>query len=168
MILSIKMRRPRLILTFINKLYLLKIFAWPSFVPQMKKAFRRYLFPLCLLLLGGFINLYADAQDGIDEESACYLEAGQNLEHIDSIGSLQYNPEKKYCTETEVEEQEEREEEAASHDLNLEFGSYLTAFFYASQSGQFIRKPDTDLGNLSPNPISTPLKRYIRFQVFRI
>ncbi|RIV42112.1 hypothetical protein [Flagellimonas pelagia] len=134
----------------------------------MKKAFRRYLFPLCILLLGGFINLYADSQDNIDEEDACYLEAGQNLENIDSVGLLQYGPEKKHCTETEVEEQEEREEEAASHDLDLEYGSYLTAFFYASQSGQFIRKPDTDLGDLSPSPISTPLKRYIRFQVFRI
>ncbi len=112
--------------------------------------------------------MYADSQNGIDEENACYLEAGQNLEQFDSVGSFQYGPEKKHCTETEVEEQEEREEEAASHDLDLEYGSYLTAFFYASQSGQFIRKPDADHGDLYPGPISGPLKRYIRFQVFRI
>ncbi|MEC7265470.1 MAG: hypothetical protein VXW38_17140 [Bacteroidota bacterium] len=118
--------------------------------------------------MGGFINLYADAQNGIEEENACYLEAGQNLEQIDSIGSLQYGPDKKHCTETEVEEQEEREEEAASHDLDLEYGSYLTAFFYASQSGRFTYLPDNDLGSIPHGSQSAPLKRYIRFQVFRI
>ncbi|WP_228235698.1 hypothetical protein [Allomuricauda sp. M10] len=134
----------------------------------MKKALRRYLLPLCLLLLGGFINLYADAQNGIEDENACYLEADQNLDYVDSIGSLQSNPEKKYCTETEVEEKEEREEEAASQDLDLEFGSYSTAFFCASQSGQLTYLSDNELGVVPFGSQSTPLKRHIRFQVFRI
>ena len=112
--------------------------------------------------------MYADSQNSIDEENACYLEAGQNLENIDSVGLLQYGPEKKHCTETEVEEQEEREEEAASHDLDLEYGSYLTAFFYASVSGQLFRELEINLGYSEPTSITAPYSRNIRFQVFRI
>lgn len=134
----------------------------------MKKAFKRYLFPLCILLLGGFINhLYADVQDSINDESACYS-AYQYLGHT-NVDTSQMGFEKSLFVEiTDVEEQEERDEDLASYNSDFQFGSYLTAFLYASVSGLEFRELEINLGFSQPTSITTPYKRHIQFQVFRI
>lgn len=134
----------------------------------MKKAFAKYLFPLFILLLGGFINhLYADSQNGIDDENACSVEY-HFIEHT-SVNTPQIDIEKSLFAEvTDVEEQEERDEDVASFNTDVQFGSYLTAFFYASVSGQQFRELDINLGYSEPTSITAPYSRNIRFQVFRI
>ncbi|WP_036385554.1 hypothetical protein [Muricauda sp. MAR_2010_75] len=134
----------------------------------MKKAFKRYLFPLCILLLGGFINhLYADDQDNINDGSACYV-AHQYLDHT-TVDTAHIGFEKSLFVEiTDVEEQEERDEDLAPYNSDFQFGSYFTAFFYASVSGQEFRELEINLGFSQPTSITTPFKRHIQFQVFRI
>lgn len=156
------------ILTFINKFDLFEIFRWPSFVPQMKKAFKRYLFPLCILLLGGFINLYADSDHNCDSEHVCYIESYDAVDPGSHLASTQSGLDKKHYAETEVEEQEEREEEAALHHDYLHNGGFLTAFFYASESRQHFLEPISQYGGFDSETKGSPLKRHIRFQVFRI
>ena len=134
----------------------------------MKKALARYLFPICVLLLGGVINLYADSYDTIDTENASYGIGYQSHDHA-SIHSLQIGIEKNLFVEvTDLEEQEERDENIASHNTDVRFGSYLTAFFYASISEQLYRELDINLGFSGPSAITAPFKRHIRFQIFLI
>ncbi len=134
----------------------------------MKKAFRKYLFPLFILLLGGFINhLYADAQDGINDESACYI-GYQHHGHA-SVDLPQIDIEKNLFVEvTDVEEQEEKDEDVTSFKTDYQLGSYFTAFFYASVSEQEFRELEINLGFSVPTSLTAPFKRNILFQVFRI
>lgn len=134
----------------------------------MKKALARYLFPMCVLLLGGFINLYADSFENIDTGIASYGIGHQSLDHA-SVHALQIGIEKSLFVEvTELEEQEERDENTASDSTDERFGSYFTAFFYASISEQLYRELDINLGFTAPSTITAPFKRHIRFQVFLI
>lgn len=134
----------------------------------MRKAFAKYLYPLFILLLGGFVNhLYADSQNSIDDRNACYF-GYHHLDHT-SVDTSLIGAEKSFFIEvTDVEEQEERDEDLASLDTDLQFGSYLTAFFYASVSGQDFRELEINLGFSKPTSITAPFRRHIRFQVFRI
>jgi hypothetical protein len=134
----------------------------------MKKAFAKYLFPLFILLLGGFINhLYADTQNGLNDENAFYL--GYQCIGRTAVDVPQIAIEKSLFVEvTDIEEQEERDENLASFNTNFQFGSYLTAFFYASVSRQEFRELDINLGFFEPTSITAPYRRNIRFQVFRI
>lgn len=156
------------ILTFINKFYLFGLVRWPSFVPQMKQAFKRYLIPLCILLLGGFINLYADSESNADNQNACYIDGHESLDQQTSLNAIQFGAEKKHYAETEVEEQEEREEEVVSHSTYLQYGGYLTAFFYASETGSFYFEPNSAYSDFQTASLGSSQKRHIRFQVFRI
>ena len=134
----------------------------------MKKAFQKSLLPLCILLLGGFINqLYADSQDVIEDGNAFYL--GYQCLNQTSVDSPLIGLDKSIFVEvTDIEEQEERDEDLASYNSDFQFGSYLTAFFYASVSGQDFRELEINLGFTAPTSITAPFKRHIRFQVFRI
>ena len=96
----------------------------------MKKAFAKYLFPLFILLLGGFINLYADSQETSFAENACYLQNLENQHSYASFNAMQLGLEKRHCAEIDVEEQEEREEEVASYSFSFKYGSFLTANFF--------------------------------------
>ncbi|MBO0322425.1 hypothetical protein J0X14_08960 [Muricauda sp. CAU 1633] len=134
----------------------------------MRKALKRYLFPLCILLLGGFINhLYADVQDSIENENACFSQY-EFLGHA-SVDTPLVGIEKSLFAEiTDVEEQEEKDEDFASYSSDLQFGSYFTAFFYPSVSGQEFRELEINHGLFQPTSITAPYKRHIQFQVFRI
>lgn len=121
---------------------------------------------LGLLLAGGFINLYADSPANIDDDSSCSVGVYGHLGY-DSIDFPQSTIEKSLFVEvTDIEEQEERDENLTFS--NLQFGSYLTAFFYASPSGPTFRELEMNLGVFKPSSLTAPYKRHIRFQVFRI
>lgn len=132
----------------------------------MKKALAQYLVPLCMLLLGGFMNhTYADAQD--TSESACIIDH----QHIDNstIAIPLNGVEKNLFVEiTDVEEQEERDENTTSSSVDVRLGSYLTAFFNGSLSEQTFGQLETNPRHLEPNFTTATQKRHIRFQVFRI
>ncbi|MBO0329531.1 hypothetical protein [[Muricauda] lutisoli] len=133
----------------------------------MKKAFSKYLFPFLILLLGGFINLYADSQETSVANDACYL---QNLDdqHSSAIfNTLQSGLEKRHCAEIDVEEQEEREEELASHSFSIEHGCTFTAGLCTASWRQLFLESNSNFG-LSHPKLSSPIKKHVRFQVFRI
>ncbi|MDC6384839.1 hypothetical protein D2V93_01170 [Flagellimonas taeanensis] len=134
----------------------------------MKKAFNSYFLPLCVLLLGGFINLYADSQYDSDPESACFIQYEQDQCPVSSIGFQHLELEKKHYAETEVGEKEEKDEETSSYNPDLGHGSYLTAFFYVPIGEQYTSELGTNPGHLTLDSSIVDLKRHIRFQVFRI
>ncbi|WP_318308954.1 hypothetical protein [Flagellimonas crocea] len=133
----------------------------------MKKAFAKYLFPLFILLLGGFINLYADSQGTSIADNACYLQSLENQHSSASIDTAQSGLEKRYCAEIDVEEKDEREEEVASHSFSLKYGSPLTANVFAASWGQLFLESNTNFGLEHPKT-SSSTKKHVRFQVFRI
>ncbi len=133
----------------------------------MKKAFARYLFPLCILFLGGIINLYADSQKTSFADNACYLQNVENQRSSASFNTMQLGLEKRHCAEIDIEEQEEREEEVASHSFSLKYGSFLTANFFDPTWGQLFLESNTNCGLSQPKSASS-LKKHVRFQVFRI
>ncbi|MBO0341323.1 MAG: hypothetical protein VX798_08500 [Bacteroidota bacterium] len=132
----------------------------------MKKAFSKYLFPFLILMLGGFINLYADSQETSVANDACYLQNLDDQHSSATFNTLQLGLEKRHCAEIDVEEQEEREEELASHSFSIEHGSTFTASLIASW-GQLFLESNSNFG-LSHPKLSSPVKKYVRFQVFRI
>ncbi|SDQ67292.1 hypothetical protein [Flagellimonas zhangzhouensis] len=134
----------------------------------MKKAFKKYSFPLLILLLGGFINLYAYSQTAIDDSDACYVLGYEESNDASTIHHVPSTEDHKHYAETEVEEQEEREEEVSSHDHYLPDSSYLTAYSHTSLVEQFLSESNSDKGYYTSKEIATPTKRHIRFQVFRI
>lgn len=158
---------PPLILTIINTLHLCGYFQCASFVPQMKTALQKFLFPICILLLGGFINLYADTDAEPDSPNTCVIDRFVSMEHP-SLATQLFGKDKKLYAETEVEEQEEREEEALSQDLHLQFGGYLTAFFYGLPSGIHHLETTSAYAGYVPQFEGSPLRRHVRFQVFLI
>ena len=124
----------------------------------MKKAFKQYLFPLCILLLGGFINLYADSDSNSEAQNACFIDGYESFDQQAAINATQFGAEKKHYAETEVEEQEEREEEAVSHHNYLQNGGYLTAFFYASKTGSFYLEPNSTYADFQTVSLGAPQK----------
>jgi len=134
----------------------------------MKKAFKKYSFPLLILLLGGFINLYAYAQTDNGDTNACYALGYDEITNTSSIDHLPSTKDHKHYAETEVEEQEEREEEVSSHDHYFPDSSYLTAYSHTSLVEQSLFASNSDRGYNTSKEIATPTKRHIRFQVFRI
>ncbi len=133
----------------------------------MKTALKKFLFPICILLLGGFINLYADTDAEQQSPNACTIERFNTSENA-TITSHLFGSDKKLYAETEVEEQEEREEEALSQDLHLQFGGYLTAFFYGLPSGIHHLETTSAYAGYLPQFEGSPLRRHVRFQVFLI
>lgn len=133
----------------------------------MKKAFVKYLFPLCFLLLGGTINIYADAQDASVAENANYLQNSENPDSSALIEVLQHGLEKRHCAEIEIEEQNEGEEEVARHSFSLDFGSFLTANSFVASWGQLFLESNTNSGLTQPRSTSST-RKHIMFQVFRI
>ncbi|MCK0160962.1 hypothetical protein [Allomuricauda sp. F6463D] len=133
----------------------------------MKKAFVKYLFPLCVLLLGGFINLYADSQHTSVDVNACYHQNLENQHSSATFNSLQLGLEKRHCTEIDVEEQEEQEEESVSHNFSLEPGSAFTVTLFTASWGQLFLESNTNFG-LSHPKIASSTKQHVRFQIFRI
>ncbi|NDV16346.1 hypothetical protein GO009_09950 [Muricauda sp. TY007] len=133
----------------------------------MKKAFAKYLFPLFLLLLGGFINLYADSQETSIANNACHIQNLENQHSSAYFNVLQLGYEKRHCTEIDIEEKDEREEEATSHSFSLEHGSFLTAIFFAASWGQLFLESNTNRGFSIPKSASS-IRKHVRFQVFRI
>lgn len=133
----------------------------------MKKALAKYLFPLFILLLGGLINLYADSQDTAHADNACHLQNLENEHSFASINALQSGLEKRHCAEIDVEEQEEREEEVTSHSFSIEQGGIYTASLFAASWGQLFLESNSNFGLEQPK-LSSPIKKHVRFQVFRI
>jgi len=133
----------------------------------MKKAFVRYLFPLCILFLGGIINSYADSQQTSVADNACYLQNVENQHSSATFNTLQLGLEKRHCTEIDIEEQEEREEEVTSHSFSLEQGSSFTAKLFIAPWGQLFLESNTNKGLSVPKSASS-IKKHVRFQVFRI
>ncbi|GAB4510046.1 MAG: hypothetical protein Tsb004_12130 [Allomuricauda sp.] len=133
----------------------------------MKKAFIKYLFPLVVLLVSGFVNLYADSQENIHAEDACYLQTLENQHSSETLHSLELGLEKRYCTEIDVEEQEEREEEVASHGFSIKYGKSFAAHEFAASWGQLFLESNTNYGLSRPKSASS-IKKHVRFQVFRI
>ncbi len=134
----------------------------------MKKAFSTYFIPLCILLLGGFINSYADSQYDSDAENACFIQYGQDQCPASSVGLQHSESGKKYYAETEVGEKEEKDEETSSFHSEVRHGSYLAAFFYAPLGEQYSTELETNPRHLAFDSGVVDLKRHIRFQVFRI
>lgn len=134
----------------------------------MKKAFKKYSFPLLILLLGGFINLYAYAQTDNGDTNACYALGYDEITNTSSIDHLPSTKDHKHYAETEVEEQEEREEEVSSHDHYFPNSSFLAAYCNTNLVEQFLSEPKSDKGYTTSKEIATSTERYIRFQVFRI
>ncbi|MFN3136944.1 MAG: hypothetical protein ACE37L_04620 [Allomuricauda sp.] len=133
----------------------------------MKKAFIKYLFPLVVLLVSGFVNLYADSQENIPAEDAYYLQTLENQHSSETLHSLELGLEKRYCTEIDVEEQEEREEEVASHGFSIKYGKSFAAYEFAASWGQLFLESNTNYGLSRPKSASS-IKKHVRFQVFRI
>ncbi|MCR9227408.1 MAG: hypothetical protein NXH90_08325 [Flavobacteriaceae bacterium] len=133
----------------------------------MKKAFAKYLFPLFLLLLGGFINLYADSQQSSVADNACYLQNLENQHSSATFNALQVGHKKRHCAEIDIEEKDEREEEVASHSFSFEYGSIFTANLFCASWGQLFLESNTSFGLEHPKS-SSSLKKHVRFQVFRI
>nr|WP_321412241.1 hypothetical protein [uncultured Allomuricauda sp.] len=133
----------------------------------MNKAFAKYLFPLFILLLGGFINLYADSQETTIADNACYLQDLDNHHSTATFNALQLGSEKRHCAEIDVEEKEEREEEVASHSFSFEQGSISTANEFAASWGQLFLESNTGFGLEHPKS-SSPIRKHVRFQVFQI
>ena|SRR5690606_28366991 len=134
----------------------------------MKKAFSTYFLPLCVLLLGGFINSYADSQYDSEQENACFIQYGQDQCPASSVGLQHSESGKKYYAETEVGEKEEKDEETSSYNSDLGHGSYLTAFFYVPIGEQNASELGTNPKHFASDSKIVDLKRHIRFQVFRI
>nr|WP_292960546.1 hypothetical protein [Muricauda sp. UBA7809] len=133
----------------------------------MKRAFVKYLFPLCFLLLGGIINLYADKQDLSVTENANYLQNSENPDSSALIEVLQHGLEKRHCAEIEIEELKEGEEEIAEHSFSFDFGSFLTANSFVASWGQLFLESNTNSGLSQPKSTSST-RKHIMFQVFRI
>src|SRR5690606_13434477 len=102
------------------------------------------------------------------DENACCVEYHQGQHQTSSIGSQHSEAGKKHCIETEVEEKEEKDEEASSYNPEMRHGSYLAAFFYSQLGEQYKSELGTGLAHFHPHFKTTVLKRHIRFQVFRI
>ncbi|MBW8245067.1 hypothetical protein K1F50_19840 [Muricauda oceani] len=133
----------------------------------MKKAFAKYLFPLFILLLGGFVNLYADSQTTTDANNACHLQDLDNHRSAATFNALQLGLEKRHCAEIDVEEKEEREEEVASHSFSVKQGTISAAYEFAASWGQLFLESNGNFGLERPK-LSSPIKKHVRFQVFRI
>lgn len=133
----------------------------------MKKAFAKYWFPLCILLLGGFINLYADSQQTSVADNACYFQNVESQHSSATFNTLQLDLEKRHCAEIDIEEKEEREEEVASHSFSLKQGGSFTADLFAASWGQLFLESNTNRGFSIPKSASS-IKKHVRFQVFRI
>ncbi len=134
----------------------------------MKKAFNSYFLPLCVLLLGGFINIYADSQYDSGPQSACSIQYEQDQFPSSSVGLQHSEAGKKHYAETEVGEKEEKDEETSSYNSDLGHGSYLTAFFNVPIGEQYTSELGTNPRHLAFDSGVVDLKRHIRFQVFRI
>ncbi|GLU44404.1 hypothetical protein [Allomuricauda sp. NBRC 101325] len=134
----------------------------------MKKAFKKYGFPLLILMLGGFINLYAYTQTDIDDSNACYVLGYEESTDASTIHHVPSTEDHKHYAEAEVEEKEEREEEVSAHDNYFPYGSFYAANCDTSFVEQFLFEPKSDLGYTTSEAIAETTKRHIRFQVFRI
>lgn len=134
----------------------------------MKKAFSTYFFPLCVLLLGGFINIYADSQYDFEPQSACSIQYEQDQFPSSSVGLQHSESGKRHYAETEVGEKEEKDEETSSFHSEVRHGSYLAAFFYVPIGEQYTSELGTNPRHLALDSSIVDLKRHIRFQVFRI
>jgi len=133
----------------------------------MKNAFAKYWFPLCILLLGGFLNSFADSQQTSVADDACYLQNLENQNSSATFHALQLGLEKRHCAEIDIEEKEEREEEAASHKFSLEQSGSFTANLFVASWGQLYLESNTNKGLSVPKSASS-IKKHVRFQVFRI
>jgi hypothetical protein len=133
----------------------------------MKKAFIKYLFPLLTLWLCGFVNFHTDPQEKPIAENACYLQNLESQHSSEIFQSLELGLEKRHFVEIDLEEQEEREEEVASHSFSLKNGNFSTAYEFPASWGQLFLESNTNFGLSRPKSAST-IKKHVRFQVFRI
>lgn len=147
----------------------------------MYRALKKYLLLLCILLANGFNTIYAHSYLEVDpypylsvlnvaasESSPCGVE--QELAPIVSEHIFAFEFHKPYVAEVvdTEEEEEEKDEIVLSSETNLNYGGAATAIFYAHMLGHLSSDLDKDPTYINHNPFTTPYKRYIRFQVFRI
>lgn len=145
----------------------------------MYRALKKYILLLCILLINGCSTIYAHSNFEVDryfsvlnvaasESSPCGAE--QELAPIIFENTFDFEFHKPYLAEvTDTEEEEEESEEIVlSSETNLNYGGAATAIFYAQMLGPL--SSDLEKGDIYINyrPFTTPYKRHIRFQVFRI
>ena len=145
----------------------------------MYRALKKYILLLCILLVNGFSTIYAHSNLEVDrcfsilnvaasESSPCGME--QELAPIIFEHTFAFEFQRPYMAEvTDTEEEEEESDEIAlSSETHLNYGGAATAIFYAQMLGHLSSDLEKDPTYINHHPFTTPYKRYIRFQVFRI
>ncbi|MCM4163673.1 MULTISPECIES: hypothetical protein [unclassified Arenibacter] len=145
----------------------------------MYRALKKNILLLCILLVTGFNTIYAHSYLKVDryfsilnvaasESSPCGVE--QELAPIIFEHTSVLEIQKPYLAEvTDTEEEEEESDEISlSSETHLNYGGSATAIFYAQMLGHLSSDLEKDPTYSNHHPFTTPYKRYIRFQVFRI
>ncbi|MEZ4969584.1 MAG: hypothetical protein R2814_07985 [Flavobacteriaceae bacterium] len=145
----------------------------------MYRALKKYILLLCILLINGFNTIYAHSNfevdgyfsvinAGISESSHCGEEP--ELAPIIFEHTFAFEFQKLHVAEvTDTEEEEEESDEITlSSETNLIYGVSATAIFYAQMLEHLSSYLGKDRTYIDCLPYTTPCKRYIWFQVFRI
>tara|TARA_R110002050_G_scaffold75052_6_gene160946 strand:- start:1773 stop:2210 length:438 start_codon:yes stop_codon:yes gene_type:complete len=145
----------------------------------MNRALKKYILLLCILLINGFNTIYAHSNLEVDryfsilnlaasESSTC--EVGEELAPIVFADTSVFEIQKPLVAEVaDIEEEEEENDEIVfSPETNLINGDLATAIFYAKILEHLSSDLEKDPAYINTHAFTTPDKRYIRFQVFRI
>jgi len=145
----------------------------------MNRAFKKYLFLLCILCVSGYGNVYAHSFPNINghflnsnlaasDSSTCEVE--EELPTIVFEDTSKFEIQKPLVAEfADMEEEEEECDEVLfSPNKNLVYGDFSIAIYATLRSEHFSSEIKNYSAYFKPYTFSAPYKRYIRFQVFRI
>jgi len=150
-----------------------------SFDAQMNRAFKKYLFLLCILIVNGFNSVYADTLPKLDPyipisnftasgNSDCEMAEGLPIKVFGNTNLFEVQ-QPIIAEVADVEEEEEESDKVLfSLSQNKIYGGLLTAVFYAQMSGHFLSGIENSSIYFKPHAFASPCKRHIKFQVFRI
>ncbi|GBF21679.1 hypothetical protein C21_03865 [Arenibacter sp. NBRC 103722] len=150
-----------------------------SFDSRMNRALQKYILLPCILLINGFNTIYAHTNFEVDryfsilnlaasESFPCEFE--EELAPVVFADTSVLEVQKLLVAEVAdfEEEEEESDEIVLSPETNLIYGGLATAIFYAQIWEYLSSNLENDLAYIDTHAFTTPYKRYIRFQVFRI
>ena len=145
----------------------------------MNRALKKYILLLCILLINGFNTIYAHSNLEVDpffsilnlaasESSPCEVE--EELAPIVFADTSVFEVQKPLVAEVaDIEEEEEESDEIVfSSGTDLNYSGLATGILHAQMLETLSSDLENDSAYLNAHAFSTPYKRYIRFQVFRI
>ena len=145
----------------------------------MNRVLQKYILLPCILLINGFNTIYAHTNFEVDryfsilnlavsESFPCEFE--EEMAPVVFADTSVLEVQKLLVAEVAdfEEEEEESDEIVLSPETNLIYGGLTTAIFYALILEYLSSNLENDLAYIDTHAFTTPYKRYIRFQVFRI